>query len=386
MKKKYQSLNLSDPVYLDYNATTPIDPRVADTMQPFLKADFGNPSSGHQYGISAKKAVITARKQVAELINCKPENIIFTSGGTESNNYAIRGFANLHRDRGNHIITSAVEHPAVLNVCSYLQKKGFEISIIPVDAFGQIDVKDIEKAIKPQTILISLMHANNEVGTIQPIKKIANIAEEHNIVFHSDAAQSVGKIPVDVNEMKVDLLSIAGHKIYAPKGVGALYVKNDIELENFMLGGNQEEGKRAGTENVLGIAGLGKAAEIAQENLNQEFKKNTLLRNLLESELKQAFPKMRLNGHLQQRLPNTLNVSFPEADEMDILTVFTEIAASAGAACHADTLSISPVLQAMQVPLNYARGTIRFSVGRFTTEKDIFKAIEILKRIMKKKK
>ncbi|MCF7793697.1 MAG: cysteine desulfurase [Candidatus Cloacimonetes bacterium] len=377
-------LNLSDPIYLDYNATTPIDPQVADAMEPFLRQKFGNPSSGHVYGVKTKIAVNKARKQLAELINCEPENLIFTSGGTESNNYAIRGFAFANRARGNHIITSVVEHPAVINVCKYLEVHGFQVTYLPVDRFGTVDTDHVLEAVKEETILISIMHANNEVGTIQRIKQIAETAHKNEIILHCDAAQSLGKIAVDINELGVDLLSIAGHKLYAPKGVGALYVKPGIELEKFMIGGNQENDKRAGTENVLEIVGLGKAAEIAKENLQQEMKKNTELRDLLQAELQKAFPDAKLNGHPTQRLPNTLNISFKDVDEFAILEIFSEVAASAGAACHSDTVSISPVLEAMQVSLEYARGTIRFSVGRFTKKSDILTTLKIVKGILKK--
>lgn len=376
-------LNLSDPIYLDYNATTPIDPRVANEMGPFLRFHFGNPSSGHIYGVKAKIAVNKARQQLAELLNCNPENLVFTSGGTESNNYALRGFAFANRHKGRHIITSQIEHPAVINVCKYLEKHDFEVTYLPVDRFGLVEADLVQKNIRQETILISIMHANNEVGTIQPIKEIAEIAHQNNAILHCDAAQSLGKIPVDVIEMGVDLLSVAGHKLYAPKGVGALYVKPGIKLEKFMLGGNQESEQRAGTENVLEIVGLGKAAEIAKNSLQQEMKLNAELRDLLQAELLKVFPDAKINGHPGRRLPNTLNISFKNLDEFAILEIFSEIAASAGAACHTDSVSISPVLQAMRVPLEYARGTIRFSVGRFTSRNDILQAVEIVKKVVK---
>lgn len=369
-------------LYLDYNATTPLDPRVAEVMLPFLEKHFGNPSSGHLYGITARKAVNLARQQIAQLINCDPQEIVFTSGGTESNNHALRGCAFAGRNKGSHIITSAIEHPAVTNVCEYLKKFGFDITYLPVDRFGVVDPDDMIKAIHKDTILISIMHANNEVGTIQPLPELAEIAHQQKIIFHSDAAQSVGKIPVDVKELDVDLLSIAGHKLYAPKGIGVLYIKKGIILEKFMLGGNQEADRRAGTENVLEIAGLGKAAEIARGNLKTEMLHNRYLRDLLQKELLQEFPLAKINGHPRKRLPNTLNISFPSTDEFSVLEVFSEIAASAGSACHSDDITISPVLQAMQVPLELARGTIRFSTGRFTTEAEILQAAEIVKRIL----
>ena len=370
-------------IYLDYNATTPIDPRVAKAMLPFLEEHFGNPSSAHSFGVTTRKAVNKSREQVANLIGCKTEELIFTSGGTESNNHALRGYAFANKNRGNHIITSVIEHPAILNVCDYLEKYGFEITKIPVDSFGMIDPSDVESAITSQTILISIMHANNEVGTIQPIRKISDIAHKHNIAVHCDAAQSLGKITVNADEMDVDLLSIAGHKLYAPKGVGALFIRDGIILEKFMIGANQESAKRAGTENVLEIVGLGKAAEIAQTEIKQNMDHQREMRDLLWKGIKNNFPNVKLNGHPVERLPNTLNVSFPDLDEYKVLDVFTEISASAGAACHSDDMTISPVLEAMIVPLEFARGTIRFSTGRFTTEEEIYQTIEKLIEIIK---
>ncbi|MDO9576527.1 MAG: cysteine desulfurase family protein [Candidatus Cloacimonadales bacterium] len=371
-------INLSNPVYLDYNATTPVDPRVVEKMLPYLLEHFGNPSSAHDYGVQTRKAVQKARQQVANLINCEPEEIVFTGSGTESNNHALRGYAFAHRKDGNHIITTAIEHPAILKVCEYLKNQGFEITVLPVDKYGLVDPKDVENALKLTTILISVMHANNEVGTIQPIKEISEIAHQHQVALHCDAAQSVGKIPVDVQDLGIDLLSIAGHKLYAPKGVGALYIRTGIELEKFMLGGGQENERRAGTENILEIVGLGKAAEIAGESIEREMLHNRKMRDLLWEGIRAEFPDVKLNGHPERCLPNTLNVSFPGLDEFTLLEVFVDIAASAGAACHSDNISISTVLQAMKVPLEYARGTIRFSTGRFTTEQHILDALKKL--------
>jgi len=385
MKRTISKLvDLANPIYLDYNATTPVDPAVAEAMLPYLYNHFGNPSSAHNYGIHTKKAVLNARQQVANLINCDPEEILFTSGGTESNNHALQGFAAAHKKIGNHIITSSIEHPAIINVCEHLKTKNFEITFVPVDEFGMVDPLDIEKVIRPSTILISIMHANNEVGTIQPIKRISEIAHRNNVVMHCDAAQSIGKIPVNIQDLGVDLLSIAGHKLYAPKGVGALYIKDGIELERFMFGGNQESDRRAGTENVLEIVGLGKAAELAAKNIDDEMLHYRKMRDLLQKGILQEFPDVKFNGHPTKKLPNTLNVSFPGLDEFTLLEIFSEIAASAGAACHSDRLSISPVLQAMKIPLEYARGAIRFSVGRFTTESHIQKTLKILNTSIKK--
>jgi cysteine desulfurase len=377
-KIQLKPFNVSNPIYLDYNATTPVDPLVAEAMLPFLLEHFGNPSSSHEFGIITNKVVEKARTQVANLINCKPEEIIFTSGGTESNNFALRGYALQHRQAGKHIITTAIEHPAILNVCEYMKTQGFEITILPVDEFGMIDPQNIETAIKEDTILISVMQANNEVGTIQPIKEIAEIAHYHKVVLHCDAAQSIGKISVDVQKLGVDLMSIAGHKLYAPKGVGVLYVRDGIQLQKFMIGGNQESDKRAGTENILEIVGLGKAAELALQNMDVEIKHYQKMRDLLHDGILREFPNVKLNGHPTLRLPNTLNVSFKNLDADILQEIFTKIAASAGAACHSDSISVSPVLQAMNVPLLYAKGTIRFSTGRFTTEKHINDALKVL--------
>ena len=367
-------------IYLDYNATTPIDKEVAQAMQPYLADYFGNPSSSHSFGIETKKAVENARKQVANLINCKPHEIIFTSGGSESNNYAIKGIAFAYENRGNHIITSTIEHPAVIEVCKYLERKGFKISYIPVDEYGVIDIKKLESAITKQTILITVMHANNEIGTIQPISKIANIAQKNSIYFHTDAAQSAGKYPVDIKELGVDLISLAGHKLYAPKGIGALYIKEGVQLEKLIHGADHEQNKRAGTENVLEIVGLGKACEIAHRYLYRNITHMQSVRNLLYNNLKESIPNIKLNGHPEHRLPNTLNISFPNIEANILLNELESkgIAASAGAACHTDSIDVSPVLTAIKLNTEYAMGTIRFSVGKYTTDQEINRASEII--------
>ncbi|MBT3933135.1 MAG: IscS subfamily cysteine desulfurase [Bacteroidetes bacterium] len=371
-------------IYLDYNATTPIASEVAEAMKPYLDQYFGNPSSSHFYGIETKTAVEKARKQIADLINCYPDEIVFTSGGTESNNYAIKGIALANKNKGNHIITSKIEHPAVIEVCKYLEKNGFEISYVEVDEFGIVNTKDVDKEVKPSTILISIMHANNETGSIQPISEISQIAKKHNIVFHTDAAQSLGKIEADVTKLGVDLLSIAGHKLYAPKGIGALYIKRGIKLEKLMHGADHEQNLRAGTENVLEIVGLGKAAEIAKRDLESNQKHFTLVRDKLHTTLESKLESTKLNGHAKQRLPNTLNISFLNVEANTLLSELKEIAASAGAACHAEQVDVSSVLEAMKVPLEYAMGAIRFSVGRNTSEADIEIAAEqIIKAVQK---
>ncbi|MDF1550527.1 MAG: cysteine desulfurase family protein, partial [Bacteroidales bacterium] len=346
-----------ETIYLDYNATTPVDPEVAEAMLPYLSNYFGNPSSIHKFGEITKKAVEKARIQVAELINCKPSEIVFTSGGTESNNFAIKGSANFLQKKGRHIITSGIEHPAVTEVCKYLVTLGFEISYIPVDQYGSTSISELEKAIRPTTILITIMHANNEIGTIQPIEEIAQLAKKHKIRFHTDAAQSMGKIKVDVQEMGVDLLSIAGHKLYAPKGVGAIYIKEGTLLEKFMHGANHERNLRAGTENVLEIVGLGKAAEIAKRDFKKNYEHVKELKETLYQNLLAAYPETHLNGHPEKCLPNTLSLSFPNIEANTLLAKMEGVAASAGAACHSQGINLSSVLKAIELPEKIAMGT-----------------------------
>lgn len=367
-------------IYLDYNATTPIDKEVAQSMMPFLTDYFGNPSSSHSFGVETKKAVENTRKHVADLLNCRPEEIIFTSGGTESNNYAIKGYAFANEHKGNHIITSTIEHPAVTEVCKYLVTKGFEISFIPVDEFGIIDLKKLEESITSKTILITVMHANNEIGTIQPISEIAKIARNHNIVFHTDAAQSVGKYKTDVQQLGVDMLSVAGHKLYAPKGIGVLYIRDGILLEKLIHGADHEQNKRAGTENVLEIVGLGKACEIAKRDLTKNTNHLKQMRDFLHTNLLNKIPEIKLNGHPELRLPNTLNISFPGIEANTLLSQLElkGIAASAGAACHTGSVKVSRVLQAINLKTKFAMGTIRFSVGKYSTEEELTRASEII--------
>lgn len=367
------------PIYLDYNATTPHHPEVIDAMRPFLEEHFGNPSSSHAYGRRTREAVATARRQVAALLNCEPDEILFTSGGTESNNHAIRGIALARRSQGNHIVTSRIEHPAVIHVCQRLAHEGFEITYLPVDDCGLVSPGDVEKAIRPVTILITLMHANNEVGTIQPVADVAAIARSRGIAFHTDAAQSAGKISTDIQELGVDLLTIAGHKLYATKGVGALYIREGIVVDRLMEGAGQEGGRRPGTENVLEIVGLGKACEVARRDLaiNQENMRRT--RDRLEAGLRDRVPLIRTHGHPELRLPNTLSAGFHGVDANRVLdAIEAKVAASAGAACHSGEVRISHVLRAMQVPEEWARGTLRFSTGRTTSDADIDGAVAVV--------
>jgi len=369
----------AQPIYLDYNGTTPHDPEVVAAMLPFLESEFGNPSSAHWFGTKPREAVARARQQVADLLGCAPQEVFFTSGGTEANNHAIMGIARSMQDKGRHIITSTFEHPAVLEVCRHLEKEGFETTHVPVDQEGLVDPADVAETIRPDTILITIMHANNEVGTIQPIAEIASQARPHGIYLHTDAAQSVGKIPVQVDDLGVDLLSVAGHKVYAPKGIGALYVRKGIQPEKFCHGAGQEMGWRAGTENVLEIVGLGKACEIAARDQEGNFDYMRMLRDRLHAGLAAADGEVQLNGHRDKRLPNTLSLAFKGKDANQVLAAIApQVAASPGAACHSDAVAVSHVLTAMQIPLEWARGTIRFSVGKMTTTAEIDKAVAVI--------
>lgn len=367
-----------DPIYLDYNATTPIDPAVVEELVPYLHEGFGNPSSNHPYGRKAKDAVELARARVARLLGCDPAEIVFTSGGTEANNQALIGTVFANRDRGNHIITTAVEHPAVLNPLSWLEGQGFSVTILPVDGTGRVDPESVRRALTDRTILISVMHANNEVGTIQPLAEIGDIARERGILFHTDAAQSVGKIPCRVDELRVDLLSIAGHKLYAPKGIGALYIRRGVKIDSYLHGAGHESGRRAGTENVPYMAALGKAAELAGERLATEGKRILALRERFHERLATLAGEVSLNGHPTDRLPNTLNVSFAAVVGADLLARTPEIAASTGSACHDGSGELSGVLKAMGLARERGFGAVRFSLGRLTTEAEIERAAELV--------
>jgi len=370
-------------IYLDYNATTPVDPQVANEMRPFLDQYFGNPSSSHEYGLKTKLAIEDARLKIAKMINAKSSEIIFTSGGTESNNYALKGIAFAHKEKGNHIITTSVEHPAIIEVCKFLETHGFEVTYLSVDEYGIIDIKELERSITDKTILITVMHANNEVGSIQPIKLIGELAQKHQIVFHSDAAQSIGKLKMDVEEMKLDLLSIAGHKLYAPKGIGALYIRRGTILEKQMHGADHEQNRRAGTENVLEIVGLGKAAALISQNLELYQNHYAEKRDLLYGLLKEAFPNIRRNGHQELCLPNTLSISFPNKEANVLISKLKNVAVSAGAAYHSEGVEVSAVLKAMAIPIEFAMVTIRFSTGRSTSDEDIKNVVEELKKALK---
>ena len=365
-------------IYLDYNATTPIDPEVAEAMMPYLIQHFGNPSSSHWYGQQSRQAVEQARVCVADLLRCQPDEIIFTGGGSEANNQAIKGIAEAYRDKGNHIITTRIEHPAVLQPCHYLEAQGYMVTYLPVDGQGLVHLADVQDAITEHTILITIMHANNEVGTIQPIEEIGALARAKGILFHTDAAQSVGKIPVRVDAPNVDLLSVAGHKLYAPKGVGALFVRSGIRTPSLIHGAGHEQGRRAGTENVLEIAGLGKACEIAARDSERTENHLQELRDRLHRKLQERFREVRLNGHPTRRLPNTLNVSLMGVPVHPLLDACPEVAVSTGSACHSDSVEPSPVLTAMGISAEVAQFAIRFSVGRMTTGQEVDRAVELL--------
>jgi cysteine desulfurase len=358
-------------IYLDYNASTPIAPEVAEAMSGSLKANFGNPSSSHWAGSPARAAVTRAREQGAALLGVSPDEIVLTSGGSEANNHAIKGAFFALRWRGGHVITTRIEHPSVIQPCRFLETLGAEITYIPVDGTGRVDPDDIRKAITAQTILISVMHANNEVGTIQPVAEIARVAREYGVLFHTDAAQTVGKIGTRLDELGVDLLSIAGHKFHAPKGVGALYIRQGVKLESLIHGAGHEAGRRAGTENVLFDVGLGAACELARARIGRMAEVRRL-RDLFWTRLAESFGnQVVLNGHPEHRLPNTLNVSFVDKVGAELLAQLPEVAASTGSACHEGSVELSPVLRAMGIPINVGMGAIRFSLGLNTTANEI---------------
>jgi len=364
-------------IYLDFNASTPLAPEVADAMRRVLAEPFGNPSSDHWAGEQAKSAVEKARAQVAALLECRPNEIVFTGGGSEANNHALKGVFFAKSQAKAHFITTQVEHPAIINPCRFLERLGATVSYLPVDGYGRVDPDDVRRAITPETILISVMHANNEVGTIQPVPEIARIAHEHGILFHTDAAQSVGKVAVRTDELGIDLLSVAGHKVYGPKGVGALFVRKHVRLEPLIHGASHELDRRAGTENILLDVGLGAACAIAQSCLGMESVRQ--LRDLFWNMLQNAFgDRIALNGHPTERLPNTLNVSFIERAGSEILARMENVAASTGSACHSGSVELSPVLQAMKIPPQIGMGAIRFSLGRTTTREEIESTVALL--------
>ena len=376
------------PIYMDNHATTPIDPRVLEAMLPYFTDKFGNAASrNHSFGWSAEEAVENARQQVASLINATAKEIIFTSGATESDNLMIKGVAEMYREKGNHIITQAIEHKAVLDTCKNLEKHGFEVTYLPVQRDGRVDPEDVRKAIKPTTILICIMYANNEIGIVNPIQEIGKIAKEHGIVFAVDGVQAVGKIPVDVQKDNVDLLAISAHKIYGPKGVGALYVRRRnprVQLSAIIDGGGHERGMRSGTLNVPGIVGLGKACEVCQQEMAQEGERLRGLRERLRAGLEAKLDEVFINGSMEHRLPNNLNMSFAYVEGESLLMGINDVAVSSGSACTSATLEPSYVLKALGVGEDLAHTSIRFGLGRFTTQEEVDYVIDKMVQVVTK--
>jgi cysteine desulfurase len=371
-------------IYMDHNATTQGRSEVVAEMLPYYTEIFGNASSVHRFGKEAHKGMDEARDKVAKLINAQPEEIVFTSGGSESDNHVIKGVA--FGSKGNHIITSSIEHPAVLETCRYLEKKGFEVTYLPVDEYGIVSPDTLEKAIKPQTILVSIMYANNEIGTLQHIGELAAIAKSKGVLFHTDAVQAAGKVPIDVKNLDIDFLSISAHKIYGPKGIGATYIRKGIKTEPLIHGGHHERNRRAGTENIPCIAGFGKAAELANAELDTERKRLTELRDILHNEISSKIKKVKLNGHPSFRLPNTLSLSFSYIEgESIVMSLDLEgVAVSTGSACTSGTLEPSHVLSAIKVPVDSIQGSVRFSLGRINTLEDVNYIVNVLPPIIER--
>ncbi|MCT4595038.1 MAG: cysteine desulfurase NifS [Anaeromicrobium sp.] len=371
-------------IYLDYAATTPVKEEIFQAMKPYFTESFGNPSSVYSYGREGKQAIDTARGQIAKAIGAKTDEIFFTGGGSEADNWAIKGIAYANKNKGKHIITSNIEHHAVLHTCEYLEKEGFKVTYLDVDEYGQIRIEDLKKAITDETILITIMFANNEIGTIQPIKEIGEIAKEHKIYFHTDAVQALGNVDIDVNELNIDLLSVSAHKIYGPKGVGALYVRKGTKLFSFIHGGAQERRRRAGTENVAGIVGFGKAAEMATENLDEHVAKIKGLRDKLIDGIREKIKYVRLNGHPIDRLPGNVNFVFEfiEGESLLLSLDLIGVAGSSGSACTSGSLDPSHVLMAIGLPHEIAHGSLRLSIGDFTTEQDVDYVLENLPKIV----
>lgn len=370
--------------YFDNAATTRVKKEVLKEMLPYFSEQYGNPSSMYSLGRNARKAVEESRKRVSELINCNPKEIYFTGCGSESDNTAIKGIAYANRKKGNHIITSKIEHPAVLHTCEVLEKQGFDVSYIGVDENGVVNLGELESSIKDDTILISIMFANNEIGTLQPIEEISKIAKKHNIIFHTDAVQACGNVPIDVQKMGIDMLSLSGHKLYAPKGIGALYVKDGIEFEKFMDGGHQEKNKRAGTENVTGIVGLGKACELAKDNLNNHMKHLSYLRDYYINQIEQKIPDAKLNGSKKNRLPGNANFSFKniKGEELLLKLDIKGICASSGSACTTGSTEPSHVLIAIGLDSDLANGALRVSFGEDNTLEDVDYLVSVLKELL----
>ena len=376
---------MNDRIYLDNAATTAVSPEAAEAMLPFFSAIYGNASSIHGTGREARKAVEKARKQAAAAIGAQPYEVFFTSGGSESDNWAILGAAFANREKGRHLITTAIEHHAVLHPCQWLEKQGFEVTYLPVDGMGLVDPDQLEQAIRPDTVLISVMAANNEIGTLEPVSRIGEIARAHHVLFHTDAVQAIGAIPVDVNRMQADLLSLSGHKFHGPKGIGALYIRRGVRLDSLIHGGAQERGMRAGTENTAGIVGLGKAIEIAVTNIEMQAKRITALRDRLIRGIQQKIPEARLSGHPTLRLPNNCHLSFPgvNGEALVLRLDLAGIAVSGGSACTSGSVEPSHVLEAIGLPEVLSKGSVRLTLGTETTQDEIDETVEVLTGIVK---
>jgi cysteine desulfurase len=371
--------SMATPIYLDYNATTPIDPAVVDAMEPYLREQFGNPSSDHAYGYRTHAALQMAREQLAALLDAAPEEVVFTGGGSEANNLAIKGVAYALRARGNHLITSAVEHPAVAEPLRFLERQGYAVTTVPVDADGRVDVEQVAAAITERTILVSIMHANNEVGTIQPIRAIVDIAHARGVLVHTDAAQTIGKLPVCLPDLGVDLLTVVGHKFYAPSGIGALIVREGVPLEPLIHGAGHEGGRRAGTENIPYVVALGRAAALAMERVPEYAERIRALRDTLHRRILEHVPTAILNGHAVERLPNTLNLSFPGVNAAALLAAIrNQVACSTGSACHAGHAAPSQVLLAMGRDAELAATALRLSLGWVTTAQEVQQAAAVI--------
>lgn len=371
-------------IYMDNAATTRVSEPVAQAMMPYLTEVFGNPSSVHSFGREAHKALDHARAQVAQALGAEPKEIYFTGCGTESDNWAIRGAAYAHKDKGNHIITTTIEHHAVLHTCEQLEKEGFEVTYLEVDEYGRVDVKALEAAIRPTTVLITVMAANNEIGTMEPIEEIGRVAREHKVLFHTDAVQAIGSVPFDVKRMNIDMLSLSGHKFHAPKGVGALYIRSGVKIDRFIRGGAQERGQRAGTENLASIVGMGRAIELAAQNLEAHNAKLSALRDRLIQGILSNIPEVRLNGHPTMRLPGNVNVSirYIEGESLLLSLDLKGIAASSGSACTSGSLDPSHVLLAIGLPHEIAHGSLRFSLSEENTEAEVDYVIDTLREIV----
>jgi len=373
-------------IYLDYAATTPTDPEVVKAMSPYFTERFGNPSSLHSFGRQTKQAVEQARETIASFIGAKPEEIVFTGGGTESNNFALKGIAYANKNRGNHLITSAIEHHAITEPCKFLEKQGFKVTYLKVDKYGLVDLQELKKAITDKTMLISIMHANNEIGVIQPIQEIGKIAKQKGIYFHTDAVQTFGYLPINVDGLNLDLLSISAHKLYGPKGVGALYIRKGTRISSVMQGGDQEKNRRASTHNVPGIVGFGKAVELVQENMVEEKKRLIPLRDRLIKGILDNIDHTRLNGHPTKRIPNNANISveYIEGESMILNLDMEGVACSTGSACTSSSLEASHVLLALGLSHELAHGSLRFTLGRYTKEDEIDYVLELLPKIVSK--